>query len=186
MFDKENVIAESVTRILGALGYSCIGGLTETPRRVARYLIEATTPPSINWKTFFEKGADEMVVVDNIPFNSLCEHHMLPFFGKGLIAYLPRDGHVVGLSKLPRVLTYYATGLNTQERITTKVADFLMKELSPLGCGVILQAEHTCMTLRGIKAHGSKTTTVAIRGQFQHGTTRHEFLSLADRLKLPS
>lgn len=158
-------------------------GLTETPTRVAKAWIEWTsgydqTPADV--LKAFEDGAeryDEMVVVKDIPFYSTCEHHLAPFFGTARIGYIP-DGKVVGLSKLPRLLDVFARRLQVQERITTEVADALMEHLRPKGCGVVLTARHLCMESRGACKQGAETVTSALRGVFQQGTVRAEFLSL--------
>ena len=120
-------------------------------------------------------GYDQMVVEDEIPFFSLCEHHMVPFFGSAKIAYIP-SRQIVGLSKLARTLDHFSRGLQTQERITDKIADFLMDRLEPQGVGVQLRAEHLCMSMRGARKPGVKTITTALRGVFKSTPTREEFL----------
>jgi GTP cyclohydrolase I len=128
-------------------------------------------------RTFYEQH-DEMVLVKDIPFFSICEHHLLPFLGKAHIGYIPK-GHVVGVSKMVRVLKAEAMKLQLQERLTKNVADILMRELNPTGVGVVVEAEHLCMSIRGVKSFGAKMVTSAMRGGFRsHETTRAEFLSL--------
>lgn len=158
-------------------------GLAATPARVAKAWQEWTSGYGIDPKHVlkaFEDGGEnynEMVIVRNIPFYSTCEHHLAPFFGDATIAYIPA-GAVVGLSKLPRLLDVYAKRLQVQERITTQVADALVEYLRPKGCGVILTARHMCMESRGICKRGSETVTSALRGVFEHGNVRAEFMAL--------
>jgi GTP cyclohydrolase I len=129
-------------------------------------------------KTLPEEDHDEIVLVRNIPFYSVCEHHMLPFHGRAHVAYLPRGG-IAGLSKIARVVDLAAKRLQLQERLTTQVADILMRALRPLGVMVVVEAEHLCMTMRGIKAPGSETVTSAVRGTFRdRPATRDEALQL--------
>ncbi len=159
-------------------------GLKETPERVAKAWIEWTQgyfqDPEAILKTF-EDGAescDEMVVVNNIPFYSHCEHHMAPFFGCASIAYIP-NGRIVGLSKLSRLLDVYAKRFQVQERLTNQIADALMMYLSPLGCGVRVKARHLCMESRGVCKQGHHTVTSALRGVMRdQPETRAEFLEL--------
>jgi GTP cyclohydrolase IA len=156
-------------------------GLRETPARIARAYAELLTPMPFNVTTFpNDEGYDELVVVRDIPFQSLCMHHMLPFHGTAHVAYLP-DRSIVGLSKLGRVVDLFARDLQVQERLTTQVADWLVDRLAPRGVGVILQAEHLCMSLRGVQKAGSRTVTSALRGSVKDDPrTRQEFLSLLD------
>ena len=151
----------------------------ETPRRVARAYAELLTPRQFNPTTFAnDEGYDELVVVDEIPFQSLCAHHLLPFQGKAHVAYLP-GARLVGLSKLARVVELYARRLQLQERLTTQVADWLEEHLEPRGVGVVLEAEHLCMSLRGVQAAGARTVTSALRGAVRDDPrTRQEFLTL--------
>jgi GTP cyclohydrolase I len=129
-------------------------------------------------ETTFSEKHDEMVLLRDIPFFSLCEHHLLPFLGKAHIGYIPK-GRVVGLSKMVRVLKAEAMKLQLQERLTKNVADILMRELKPTGVGVVIEAEHLCMSIRGVKSFGAKMVTSAMRGGFRASeTTRNEFLSL--------
>ena len=153
--------------------------LRETPRRVAKAYAELLTPRPFNATTFpNEEGYDELVIVGEIPFQSLCAHHLLPFQGKAHVAYLPGE-RLVGLSKLARVVELYSRRLQLQERLTTQVADWLEEHLQPRGVGVVLEAEHLCMSLRGVQTSGSNTVTSALRGAVKDDArTRQEFLSL--------
>src|SRR3954465_4352667 len=152
--------------------------LRETPRRVAAALTELLTPVEFEATTFPNEGYDELVVARSIPFHSLCEHHLLPFQGVAHVAYLPGE-RIVGLSKLARVVEHFARRLQVQERMTVQVADWLERELSPRGVGVVLDAEHFCMTIRGVQKPGARTTTSALRGRVREDErTRAEFLAL--------
>jgi len=127
----------------------------------------------------FEEKHENMILVRDIEIYSLCEHHMLPFFGRAHVAYLP-DGRIVGLSKIPRVVEVFARRLQVQERLTDQVADALCRVLKPLGCGVVIEAYHLCMMMRGVEKQNSKTITSALRGSFRSDQrTREEFLTLA-------
>ncbi len=159
-------------------------GLLETPARVARALEESCeglfrSPDDLFEKTF-DTNCHEIVVVRDIPFYSLCEHHLLPFFGVAHVAYLPgKDGRVCGISKLARVVDLYAKRPQIQEQLTRQVADAVMQGVDASGVLVIMEAEHLCMTMRGVKKPGAKTTTSAVRGSFErHEATRTEALSL--------
>ena len=170
MVDEER-IQKAVTMILEAIGENPEReGLRETPQRVARMYAELTSGYNDSAKTHLSKVFTaenaEVVLEKDITFHSLCEHHMLPFFGKVHIAYIP-NGKVVGLSKLARVVETFARRLQIQEQMTNQIADAINDELSPKGVFVIIEAEHTCMTMRGIKKIGSKTVTVATRGEFK-------------------
>ena len=159
-------------------------GLVETPERVQKSLRWLTRGYSMSvadvvGNAVFEEAHHSMVLVRDIELYSLCEHHMLPFYGKAHIAYYP-DGKIVGLSKLPRVLEVFARRLQVQERLTDDVADALMDVLSPLGVGVVIEAFHLCMMMRGVEKQNSKTVTSALRGIFlDDAKTREEFLHLA-------
>ena len=178
----DHIGAERASRdLLVALGADLTDeGLRETPRRMADAYAELLTPEPFSLTTFpNEEGYDELVVVRDIPFHSLCMHHLLPFYGVAHIAYLPAD-RIVGLSKLARVLELFARDLQVQERLTTQVADLLQTELEPAGVGVVLEAEHMCMSLRGVQKPGSRTVTSVLRGLVRDDPrTREEFLSLA-------
>lgn len=171
MVDEEK-IQKAVTMILEAIGENPEReGLRETPNRVARMYAELTAGYHDSAKTHLSKVFTaenaEVVLEKDINFHSLCEHHMLPFFGKVHIAYIP-DGKVVGLSKLARVVETFARRLQIQEQMTNQIADAINDELSPKGVFVIVEAEHTCMTMRGIKKIGSKTVTMSTRGEFKN------------------
>jgi GTP cyclohydrolase I len=148
-------------------------GLLDTPRRVVEMYNELTSgyamdPIAIIEKAVFHEETKEMVIVKNIPFYSLCEHHLAPFFGTATIGYLPNDGRIVGLSKLARVLDAYARRLQVQERLGAQVANaFYQSSLQPEGVGVHIEAEHLCMAMRGVQKPGTSTTTVSIRGIFE-------------------
>jgi GTP cyclohydrolase I len=156
--------------------------LRDTPRRVADAYAELLTPSPFRATTFpNDDGYDELIVVRSIPFHSLCMHHLLPFHGSAHIAYLPGE-RIIGLSKLGRVVEYFSRDLQIQERLTTQVADWLERELEPKGVGVVLEAEHLCMSLRGVQKLGAKTVTSALRGLVREDPrTRQEFLSLTSR-----
>ena len=135
--------------------------------------------PRVYLSKVYETEQDEMVMVKNIPMYSVCEHHLLPFLGKAHIAYIPREGHVVGLSKLLRVLQTLCRRLQVQERLTSQLADMIMEGLNPLGVMVVIEAEHLCMSMRGISKPGSIATTSAVRGAFQtREKTRLEAMNL--------
>lgn len=176
-------VRRAVREILAAIGEDPNReGLLETPDRVARMYAEVfaglhTDPAQYLRKTFTQKH-DEMVIVKDIEFSSCCEHHLLPFLGKAHIAYLP-DGKVVGLSKLARVVEAVARRPQVQERMTEDLAELIMRELNPRGVGVIVEATHSCMTIRGVRKPGSVTITSAVRGLFKSNpTTRNEFMAL--------
>lgn len=145
-------------------------GLQETPMRVAKMYNELTAGyndyPSVHLQKVFSADNSELVIVKDIDFFSLCEHHLLPFFGKVHIAYIP-EGKVVGLSKLARCVEAFARRLQIQEKMTTQIANIIDETLNPIGVMVVVEAEHTCMTMRGIKKVGSKTVTFATRGKFK-------------------
>ena len=158
-------------------------GLRDTPRRVANMYGEIfggmEEDPRSHLKIFPEEQNDEMVTVRDIPLYSMCEHHLVPFMGVAHIAYIPRDGRVIGLSKLARIVNCFARRPQLQERLTAQVADFLEKELNPQGVAVIIEAEHLCMTMRGVRAAGAHTQTSALRGRMKSDArTRTEALSL--------
>ena len=166
--------------LLAALGIDLIGeSLRDTPGRMARMYAELLTPAPFNPTTFpNDAGYDELVVVAGIPFHSLCEHHLLPFSGVAHVGYLPGE-RIIGLSKLARVVELFARNLQVQERLTAQVADWLDAHLEPKGVGVVLEAEHLCMAMRGIRKPGSRTTTSAVRGLFQtSSSSRAEAMAL--------
>lgn len=181
--DKER-IQNAVREILIAVGEDPDReGLLETPKRVANMYEEIfvglTEDPKQHIKLFNEQSNDEMVIVKDIPFYSMCEHHLLPFFGKAHIGYIPSDNKIIGLSKLARIVDNFAKKPQVQERLTSDIADFLNDNLQPKGVAVIMEAEHMCMTMRGARAAGSKTQTSALRGIIRtDAKTRAEVLSL--------
>jgi GTP cyclohydrolase IA len=154
--------------------------LADTPRRVAAAYRELLTPRSFDLTTFpNDEGYDELVLARDIPFHSLCQHHLLPFKGVAHVGYLPGD-RILGLSKLARVVELFARNLQVQERLTKQVADWLEEHLTPKGVGVVLEAEHLCMSLRGVQASGSRTVTSALHGLLREDSrSRAEFFSLA-------
>src|SRR3954465_14057169 len=169
--------------LLAALGADLTDeSLSDTPRRMAAAYAELLTPEPFNATTFPNDGHyDELVLVRDIPFHSLCEHHLLPFVGVAHVGYIPGD-RIVGLSKLARVVDHFARNLQVQERLTTQVADWFERELSPKGVGVVLEAEHTCMSLRGAAKPGTRTVTSALHGLVRDDPrTRQEFLALTGR-----
>ena len=169
--------------LLVALGADLdLDGLRETPRRVAAAFAELLTPEPFDLTTFpNEEGYDELVLVRDIPFQSLCLHHLLPFHGVAHLAYLPGE-RILGLSKLARVVEHFSRDLQLQERLTTQVAGWLQEQLQPKGVGVVLQAEHLCMSLRGVQKAGAVTITSALHGLVRDDPrTREEFLSLTGR-----
>ncbi|HEV8603826.1 MAG TPA: GTP cyclohydrolase I FolE [Tepidisphaeraceae bacterium] len=176
-------IERAVREILIAIGEDPDReGLVRTPNRVARAYGELmaglSEDPRIHLKTVFNERYDEVVLLRDIEFHSLCEHHLLPFMGKAHVAYLP-DGKVVGLSKLARLVEGFARRPQVQERLTTQIADALMEELNPIGAACVIEATHTCMTIRGAKKPGSIMVTSALRGIFKDNPpSRNEILSL--------
>lgn len=156
-------------------------GLLKTPDRVARMYGEILSgsrlDPARHLETTFAEDHHEMVIVKDIAFDSLCEHHMMPFSGQAHVAYVP-NGRIVGLSKIARVVEEFARRLQVQERLTSQVADMLMERLQPQGVGVVIESTHTCMTMRGIRKPGSSMVTSAVRGTFKTRTeTRAEFMA---------
>ncbi|SHH10261.1 GTP cyclohydrolase I [Thermosyntropha lipolytica DSM 11003] len=158
-------------------------GLRDTPKRVARMYEEIFSglwcEPREFLQVSFSEFHDELVLVKDIPLYSMCEHHFLPFYGKAHVAYIPRGGKVIGISKLARVAEAYAKRPQLQERLTSQIADCIYETLNPHGVGVVIEAEHMCMTMRGIRKPGSITVTSALRGLFEtRHQTREELLSL--------
>lgn len=179
---KPKISAEelkAVQTILKGIGQDVTReGLRDTPKRYIKFLKEFCTPDKFKLTVFENEGAkNEMVIVSNIPFFSLCEHHLAPFFGTASIGYIPNK-KIVGLSKIPRTLDYFARRPQNQERITHEVAQFLMKELKPQGVGIAIKARHLCVEMRGVKKHDCYTTTSAFTGCFNQINTRQEFLNL--------
>jgi GTP cyclohydrolase I len=156
--------------------------LRDTPGRIARLYAELLAPAPFTATTFPNDGGyDELVVARAIPFHSLCEHHLLPFVGVAHVGYLPGE-RIIGLSKLARVVDWFARALQVQERLTSQIAGWLQDELAPKGVGVVLEAEHMCMSLRGVQKHGATTVTSALHGLVRNDArTRQEFLALTGR-----
>jgi GTP cyclohydrolase IA len=170
----------AVADLLEALGLDPSSEhLLDTPRRVAASYAELLTPPAFTLTTFpNDEGYDELVLAKAIPFHSLCEHHLLPFVGVAHVGYLPGD-RILGLSKLARVVELFARRLQVQERLTTQVADWLQTRLAPKGVGVVVEAEHLCMSLRGVRAPGTRTVTSTLKGVLRDDPrSRQEFLAL--------
>ncbi len=181
----QNKIEEAVHSLILAIGENPKReGLIGTPRRLAEMYTEIFSgiekDAADELSVDFEVGHREMVILKDIPFYSMCEHHMLPFFGMVHIGYIPNiEGRVVGISKLARAVDVYAHRLQLQERLTTQIAESILKAIQPEGVGVVIEAEHLCMTMRGIKKPGSTVITSAMRGSFRSASvTRSEFLSL--------
>ena len=186
--DKYNPeLVESISKkykiILGELGENPQReGLLKTPERVAKSLQFLThgydlNPQEILNSAKFREDYKQMVIVKDIEIYSLCEHHLLPFFGKAHVAYIPNN-YIVGLSKIPRVVDAYARRLQVQERLTTEIRDCIQNTLKPLGVAVVIEATHLCMQMRGIQKQNSITTTSAFTGEFENDRTRSEFISL--------
>jgi GTP cyclohydrolase IA len=176
--------AEAAAReLLVALGVNVEQESTSrTPERMVGVYSELLTPVDFEPTTFPNDGGyDELVVARGIPFHSLCEHHLLPFVGVAHVGYLPGE-RIVGLSKLARVVEFHARSLQVQERLTTQIAEWLRRELSPKGAGVVIEAEHMCMSLRGVQKPGASTVTSALHGSIRDDPrTRQEFLALTQR-----
>ena len=186
MISEENkkIIMNAVRDILTAVGEDPNRpGLVETPKRVANMYEEMfkgiDEDPKQHLKLFDEVSNDELVIVRDIPFSSMCEHHLLPFVGKAHIAYIPSNNKIIGLSKFARIVDNFAKKPQVQERLTSDIADFLEENLQPKGVAVIMEAKHMCMSIRGAKASGSQTQTSALRGIIKKDArTRAEVLSL--------
>ncbi|KEZ50726.1 GTP cyclohydrolase I FolE [Metabacillus indicus] len=176
-------IEEAVRLILEAIGEDPNReGLLDTPKRVAKMYAEVFSglneDPKEHFKTVFGEDHEELVLVKDIPFHSMCEHHLVPFFGKAHIAYIPKGGKVTGLSKLARAVEAVCRRPQLQERITSTIAESIVDSLEPHGVMVVVEAEHMCMTMRGVKKPGSKTITSAVRGVFTNDpAARAEVLS---------
>jgi len=176
-------IEKAVREILSAVGEDLNrDGLKDTPARVARMYGELLAgmqdDPNTHIRSVFNENYDEIVLLRDIPFYSICEHHLMPFIGMAHVAYLPA-GRILGVSKLARIVDCFARRLQTQERLTYQIADFLMSNLKPMGVAVVLEAAHSCMTIRGIKKPGSVMVTSAVRGLFRKDPrSRNEIMSL--------
>jgi GTP cyclohydrolase IA len=181
--DKQK-IQQAVRMILEAIGEDPRRpGLVDTPRRVADYFEEVTVglhrDPGQHLETTFDEEHQEMVIVKDIPFESICEHHLVPFVGKAHVVYIPKGGKVAGLSKLARIVEDFSRRPQLQERFTAQVADLLVERLHASGAMVVVEAEHMCMTMRGVRKPGSHTVTSAVRGIFEtSASTRAEAMSL--------
>ena len=188
---ENDLIEEAITKLLRAVGENPEReGLKFTPKRVARMYSELlngyrVNPDAIINDALFNISYDEMVLVRDIEFYSLCEHHILPFMGRVHVAYIP-DGKVLGLSKIPRVVDMYARRLQVQERMTRQIADFLRDLLKPQGVAVVVEAVHLCSMMRGVKKHDARMTTSAMHGAFRANlATRQEFLDNISRGAAP-
>lgn len=185
MYDEETTeaLAEHIEATLNILGEDPEReGLLDTPKRVARayqFLMHgyALDPKDILRQAMFEEAYDEMILVKDIEVYSLCEHHMLPFYGKAHVAYIP-DGKIVGLSKIPRTVEVFARRLQVQERLTLQIRDAIDEVLEPMGTAVVIEAQHLCMMMRGAEKQNSKTTTSSVSGEFDKHATRAEFMRL--------
>jgi GTP cyclohydrolase I len=182
-----NEIQSAVKKILQAIGENPDrDGLKRTPERIARMYAELLSgyqidPVTVVNEALFEVKYDEMVIVRDIEFYSLCEHHLLPFMGRVHVAYIP-DGKVLGLSKIPRIVDLYARRLQVQERMTRQIADFIRDLLQPQGVAVVVEALHLCMSMRGVQKHNARLTTSAMHGAFRANlATRQEFLDNISR-----
>ncbi|MDD5269649.1 MAG: GTP cyclohydrolase I FolE [Candidatus Omnitrophica bacterium] len=179
-----NKIMKAVTMILEAIGENPKRrDLLETPRRVAEMYEEifsgVKSDPAKELEVVLDQKHEEIILLKGIPLYSVCEHHLLPFLGKAHIAYIPKEGRVTGLSKLGRAIDILAKRPQIQERLTTQIAEVIMKELKPRGCMVVIEAEHLCMSMRGLKKPGISTVTSAVRGVFRtNEKTRAETLAL--------
>lgn len=177
-------VEQAVRDLLAAVGEDPDReGLQETPARLGRSFAELLegyqSDPKEHLRRLFPVDHNDLILVKDIPFNSTCEHHLLPFFGRAHVGYIPKDKRVTGLSKLARLVDGYAHRLQVQERLTEQISQALWEVLQPLGVIVVLQAEHMCMTVRGVKKPGARTTTSAVRGIMQTSqATRSEAMSL--------
>ncbi|CAN5723865.1 GTP cyclohydrolase I FolE [soil metagenome] len=185
--ESDQVVETAVRRILEEMGeHPDRDGLRDTPARVRRMYAELTAGYHVDAErlvggAIFDVDYSEMVVVKDIPFYSLCEHHLLPFFGVAHVAYIP-EGRVIGLSKIPRIVEMYARRLQVQERMTKEIADFLMERLAPRGVGVVVEASHLCAVMRGVRKPGTIMTTSHVLGLFRSADrTRAEFLAHIER-----
>lgn len=178
-----NLLAENYKTIIHGLGEDVTReGLEKTPERVAKAMQFLThgyalDPLEILKSALFTEDHSQMIVVKNIEVYSMCEHHMLPFFGKAHVAYIP-NGKIVGLSKIPRIVDAYARRMQVQERLTDQIKDCIQEALEPLGVAVVIEAQHMCMQMRGIQKQNSFTTTSSFTGAFEKNKTRKEFISL--------
>lgn len=181
--EKYEILKNACLQNLQAIGEDTQReGLVKTPERVAKAFLELTRgydmdPAETLRSAMFEEEYDQMVVVKDIEFHSLCEHHILPFFGKVHIAYIP-NGKIVGLSKIPRVVDIFSHRLQVQEHLTKQICDCIQQALNPLGTIVVIEAQHLCMQMRGVEKQGSTTTTIYYSGVFSQADKRREFMQL--------
>ncbi len=181
--ETTNILMDNYHKVLEQLGEDPEReGLVKTPERVAKAMQFLThgydlDPAEILKKAMFKEDCSEMVIVKNVELYSLCEHHMLPFYGKAHIAYIP-NGYIVGLSKIPRIVDAFARRLQVQERLTEQVMNCIQDTLNPQGVAVVIECSHLCMMMRGVQKQNSVTTTSAFTGQFNHTETRNEFVNL--------
>lgn len=187
-FEEYNIevtedVKDNFSSIINSLGEDTTReGIVKTPERAAKAMQFLTSgyemdAAAILKGAMFKEDYDDMVIVKNVELYSLCEHHMLPFFGKAHIAYIP-NGHIVGLSKIPRIVDVFARRLQVQERLTHDILECINSTLSPKGVAVVIEASHMCMMMRGVQKQNSTTTTSGFRGQFEKQETRNEFLKL--------
>lgn len=180
---KTSLLAENYKSIICQLGEDVNReGLLDTPVRVAKAMQFLTSgytedPQEVLRKALFKEDYKQMVIVKDIDFYSLCEHHMLPFWGKAHVAYIP-NGYITGLSKIPRIVDIFSRRLQVQERLTTQIKDCLQETLNPLGVMVVIEAQHMCMQMRGVQKQNSTTTTSDFTGAFNQAKTREEFINL--------
>ncbi len=187
IYDEETseALSEHIEAILDILGEDADReGLADTPERVARayqFLMHgyALDPKDILRQALFEEAYDEMILVKDIEVYSMCEHHMLPFYGKAHVAYIP-DGQIVGLSKIPRTVEVFARRLQVQERLTLQIRNAIDEVVDPMGTAVVIEAKHLCMMMRGAEKQNSATTTSSVSGEFNNHATRDEFMRLID------
>lgn len=177
MNDQVENAAKHVAEFLAAVDCPHLerDGMLETPTRYAKLIHEFTHPKEFKFTTFDAEGYDQMIVQTHIDFYSLCEHHLVPFFGHATVAYIPSK-KIVGLSKLSRTVDFFARRLQNQERITKEIADYLLSKLEPLGVAVSLRGRHLCQEMRGVRKSDVFTVTTDLRGCFRDGTCRAEFL----------
>ena len=181
-----DILADHYKSIIGLLGEDVNReGLLDTPERIAKAMQFLTkgykeNPEEILQKALFKEDYSQMVIVKDIDFYSLCEHHMLPFWGKAHVAYIP-NGYITGLSKIPRVVDVFARRLQVQERLTTQIKECIQQTLNPMGVMVVIEAQHMCMQMRGVEKQNSTTTTSDFTGVFNQAKTREEFINLINK-----
>lgn len=172
----EDPLIAVTSDLISKLGINILHpSVAETPARMARMFRELLTPKEFSFTLFDSDGYDEMIVVRRIPFVSLCEHHLLPFFGTVDIGYIP-IANIAGLSKFPRLVEFFSRRAQVQERFTKQIADFMLERLAPQGLGVVVSARHMCMEIRGVRAPGVETITTSLHGIFHEHKVKDEFL----------